>query len=162
MNEFREIKPYVHYSHYPLHLLISSHIIYQVDVQVQLENADNARFCHGLDLGRLASRAWATNQFPKADLNLPPLSNTMVVLSDLPAELLLNVLKDLSLRDLGALSRTSHALNETIKANAETIYRTAAVLHRFARPTGLLEDIAWQVYPPGRDVRCSWRDFCEL
>lgn len=82
------------------------------------------------------------------------------MLPNLPTELLLDVFAFLTVQEIRNIRLVSRSLDALIHENAESIYRAAALLHRFIFSNDTLEDIAWLDYPPGAEAQASWKDLC--
>jgi len=82
------------------------------------------------------------------------------MLPNLPTELLLDVFSLLTVQDIRNVRLVSRSLDALIHENAESIYRAAALLHRFISSNDTLEGIGWQDYLLGTEAQASWKDLC--
>lgn len=82
------------------------------------------------------------------------------MLSTLPPEIILDVLKYLNIRQLHQLQLLSREWRDFAINNETSIYRAAAVFHHFV-PPGLALSEAKCVHPgPWLERLESWKDFC--
>ena len=85
-----------------------------------------------------------------------------MLFSRLPAEIQLKVLSYCHIQTILSVQATSKAWKTFIDENENSIYHSAAIVHRFIQPDETLDEV--QLTHPGRwldDVE-GWKDLCEF
>ena len=80
----------------------------------------------------------------------------------LPTEIVLSILRNLPLRDLISLRRTSHYFNTLVKNNDILLYHEEAIRHNFADEAMLLADVVKGYPGVWLNGLTGWRDLCTL
>jgi hypothetical protein len=82
------------------------------------------------------------------------------MLSRLPPEVCLHILEFFTLDDLACLAILSKTYHDFLRAQEETIYRNAAILHGFISPGNTLADVERTHQTGWTSHLKGWRDFC--
>ncbi|KAK2461349.1 hypothetical protein APHAL10511_006634 [Amanita phalloides] len=83
------------------------------------------------------------------------------MLDDLPSDLLLAIVRNLSLSDVANLRRVSKAWNSFMDQNQFTVFHTAAVLNFQLPPSAELQDLKHLYSPRALNGVSTWKDLCK-
>ena len=90
----------------------------------------------------------------------------MAQFTDLPSEVILQILEPLRIPDIHAFSSVCRHFDAVTKENSTSVYRLAAILHGyvsrspFLSSAELLEQAAQELYGESLNSTPSWLDLC--